>query len=87
MLAGKFAVPAELQGGDDRSRHDLGIRHLALGILIVMQDFEHIVAQALDCYNLGVHVISSVSFGLGNYNSTRFHMDYLLSPPPGGNLG
>ena len=45
---------------------------------MVMQGFQHIVTQAKDCYNLGVHAILGSSFGVSTLNFTRFRMDFSL---------
>ena len=51
-------VAFEVQHGYDRSSHHFRIRHLALGMLVMMQGFEHVITQAKHNYNLGIHGFS-----------------------------
>src|SRR5215207_2893616 len=55
ILTGQTKVPFEVQHRHNGGRHDLGIRHLALGIFMMLQGFEHVITQTKNDYNLGVH--------------------------------
>jgi hypothetical protein len=54
-LARKTKIPFEIQHRNDGGGHHFGIRHPALPIFMVMQGFQHVITQAKNDYNLGVH--------------------------------
>ena len=39
------------------------VTHLALLVFVVMKRFQHVVTQAKNCYNLGIHVASWLCYG------------------------
>jgi hypothetical protein len=43
--------------------------------------FQHIVTQAINCYNSGVHVFLLASCGLVTNNFTRRYMDFSVILP------
>jgi len=47
---------ALVKAGNKKAGGKILIRHLALGIISMMKGFQHIVTQAINCYNSGVHV-------------------------------
>ena len=46
ILTGKAKIPFEIQHRHDRCGHYFGVRHLALGIFMMAQGFEHVITQA-----------------------------------------
>jgi hypothetical protein len=60
QFAGKLEVPTMILSSHESSGHNFSIAHLALLIFMMVKGFEHIVAQAKYCYNLGVHVFPPV---------------------------
>jgi hypothetical protein len=58
ISARQTEVAFEVQHGYDRSSHHFRISHLALGILVMMQGFEHVITQTKNDYNLGIHEFS-----------------------------
>jgi hypothetical protein len=52
---GPFQVSAKVQGSDNRGGHYLRIVHSTLRVFSMMQGFQHIITQAIDCSDLTVH--------------------------------
>lgn len=55
ILTRQTKISFEIQHRHNRRGHHFGIRHLALRILVMMQGFEPVSAQAKNNYNLGIH--------------------------------
>jgi hypothetical protein len=87
MCSGFLHVPPKVKSRYDSGCHDFGIRHLALLIFVMMNSLQHIVTQAINCYNLAVHVILRFGFWFCTFYYTGFRMDYYFLSPLGGNLG
>jgi hypothetical protein len=69
--ARSFVIPTKEQGSYEGRGHYFGIAHLTLRIFDMIHSFQKIITQAINCYNLGVHVFLLESSGLGSYNFTR----------------
>jgi len=60
--ASLLVVSAKEQSGNNRSSHDFCIAHPALWIFVMVKCFQKVVTQAINCYNLGVHVFLLAKF-------------------------
>lgn len=72
----RFKVAPEVQHGNDCQCHYFCIAHLALPIFVMVKCLQKVVTQAINCYNLVVHVVTWFGFGLVTFNFTRCHMDF-----------
>src|SRR4030067_334137 len=79
-------IPAIIQSRHDRSGHDFRIRHLTLRIISMVKRFQHIVTQAINCYNSGVHVFLRFVAVLSPSTLPETH-GFFTSIAQGGNLG
>jgi hypothetical protein len=66
-----FKIASEKQGGYNGGGQHFGVRHLALWIVAMVHQFQHVITQAVSRYNLGVHRFTCKWFGFVTYQFTR----------------
>lgn len=68
-------VTARVQRGNERNRHNLGVAQMILRIVTVMERVHHVIAYAIDCYNVDVHTEGFLAAKFEHLNSSTFCMD------------